>query len=341
MPTETAQQIVDGLTREGYLVDLNVSKWAGQTRLAESDLGLEGLTDKNLHRLGRRNLVPHDEIAKLTAVESRARVRLAESSYAFPFGGARFVPAGVMGNLLADLDGLRSEFDAKVQEFCASYETMANEQRAAFMDNAVEIKVKLAKDDAWLEAFEQRLSAAYPTTEDVREAFAMEWSLYQFALPKGLHVKVIDAHHAMQAARLADEARRKIEDDVQRFVGEAAVDLRRRAADLARHVANMVQRSGDRISEKTLNPLRDLIDQFKAMDFTGDVEFGATLADIRTKYLSGSAAENMRQDADFREAFGKALDHVVTKATAESEKAAQDAMARFLKFGSMGRAVAI
>lgn len=341
----TAQQIVDGLTRQGFLLDINVSRWQGQARLSEADLGLEGLTDSDLHRLGRRQLVPADEIAKIARIEQRARVKVADASYAFPLGGARFVPTKVLGNLLASLDEIRGEFTAAVAEFCAKYVEMTVKMQSEWHDNALRIKTELGKDDAWLADFEARLASAYPPIEKVREAFKLSWSLYQFALPQGLQARVIGAQDAMEAARLANEARQQVERQVSEFVGEAAVELRRRTGELCRHVAQQITKSGDKVSERTLEPLRDMINQFQSLDFTGDQGFAADLDKLRQEWLGTNKgvgiAKDLRESTDYRKAMSDALGSLADKALADSEQAATAALDRFLTLGGAGRAVAV
>lgn len=342
--SQLLEQVVEGISSKGFLIDLSVSHWAGQAKLSEADLGLEGLTDADLHRLGRRQLIPRDEIAKITKVESRARARLAHVSYVFPIGGARFVPAKVLGNLLADLSLMRTEFNAEVDAFCARYDTMREAAHTEWLANAKRIKDELKKDDEWLAAFEARLGSSYPPVDKVRESFGMEWSLFQFALPQGLHTQLISATDAVQAAQLAEEARRKLEDQISGFVGEAAMELRRRTAELCTHVANQVIKSGDKVSERTLEPLRELIGQFRSLDFTGDADFAAQLDTLQKEWLGGGKgagiAKDLRESADYRVALSKALTAVADKAVEKSESVAAEALDRFLKFGSGGRAVA-
>lgn len=347
-PTENeskaAQVVADVLTRKGFLVELTCSRWSGRARLTEADLGLEGLTDEDLHHLGRRQLVPGEELAKISKIETRARQRLGHASYAFPVGGARFVPATVLGNLLADLSKIKGDFDAAVGEFCTSYEKFSAEMRQRWAANAQRVKEELGKDDEWRDAFAARLSASYPPVEKVRESFLIEWSLFQFALPKDIKAQLVSAEDALQASRLAEEARAKLEEKIAGFVGEAALELRRRAGEMCAHVAAQVKKSGDKVTERTLQPLRELIEQFRALDFTGDDGFASDLDALQAEWLGGKAngtAKQARESADYRDGLSSALETMATKAVAESERAAAEALERFLKFGGAGRQVAL
>lgn len=341
--TETAQHIVDSIKKEGYLIDLAVSKWSGKARLEAEDLGVEGLTEKELHKLGQRQLVPAEEIQAIGRIEQAARQRIQETSYEFPAGRARFVPVKVLGQLLADLSDLRTKFEAASDDFCKRYAEISDAHRKVALENAKKIAAELKKDAAWLADFEGRLEAAYPTREDVRTAFSIEWTLFQFALPSGLQAKVVAADKALEVARLAEEARRKVEEKVTSFVGEAAVELRRRAGELCQHVADQIEKSGEKITEKSLQPLRELIQQFKAMDFTGDEDFAKTLDTLSKDWIKGKddeVAKGLRENAEYRASIGKALSSVAERALGESQEAAAAAVERFLKFGNLGRAVA-
>lgn len=343
--TTNAEAVLAGITQQGYLLDLTISRWSGQARLTEADLGLEGLTDVELHRLGRRQLVPAEEISAVGKLEQRARKAVEHRSYTFPLGGARFVPIKVLGGLLADLDEARSLFLAAVNSFCERYNQMREQMAAEWMENARRIQSELKKDDAWLADFESRLASAYPTVEKVREAFSMEWSLYQIALPRGVQAKVIAAGEALEAAELAAKARAKVEQQVTAFVGEAAVELRRRTGELCRHVAEQVRKSGEKVSEKSLQPLRDLISQFRALDFTGDSGFAQELERLQTEWLGANKgdkiAEGLRQSEDYRQAMSGALSVMADRAVGDAEKAAAEALERFTRFGRLGRAVVV
>ena len=341
---ERAAEIAKQLTQKGSLIELTVTTWSGKTKLVEEDLGLEGLTDAELHRLGRRCLVPTEELSKITKVGQRARKRISTVSFPFPIGNARFVPDKVIGNLLADLSEIKKDFDAAVAEFCTSFTKLAEDTKAAWLTNARRIKKELGKDAPWLSAFEMRLEQAYPTLASVQASFSMEWQLFQFAMPKRGRMQLISASEALEAAKLAEEARARLEAKVTEFVGEAAVELRRRAGECCRHVAEQVRKSGEKVSERTLQPLRELIDQFKAIDFTGDDGFAGDLEKLREQWLGkdkeAGIAEHAREDADYREELASALTTMADRAVEKSEAAAAEALERFLKYGTAGRAVA-
>jgi len=345
MEINSVDAVVAGLSKQGYLLDLTVSRWAGQARLSEADLGLEGLTDSDLHRLGRRQLVPAEALARITRCEQRARSKVTDVSYTFPLGGARFVPVKLLGGLLAALDEIRTQFVGEVEAFCADYATLSEKTRGEWRENALRIKAQLGKDDAWLSDFEARLASAYPSVEKVRASFKLEWSLYQFALPQGLQAQVVNAADATEAARLAGEAKRRVEAQVSAFVGEAAMELRNRASELCRHVAQQINKSGDKVSERTLEPLREMIAQFKSLDFTGDADFAAHLDKLQKEWLGSNKgtgiAKDLRENADYRKAMADALGAVADGAVADADKAASEALDRFLRLGGAGRAVVV
>lgn len=341
MGTNGIQQI---LMQHGQLVELKISDWRGKSRIESDDLGLAGVVDEDLHRLGHRHLVPPEELAKVAAVAARARVRLTGASYEFPIGGGRFVPVAALGSLLADLSRIRGDFERAVAEFVAKYPALAERTRGQLMACAERIKAELGKDDAWLTAFEQRLQASYPTAEAVTGAFAMTWNLYEITLPSGVDFRQVSAADALEAGRLAAEARERAEANLREFIGEAAVELRRRAGEMCRRVASRIREKGGTVTERAFQPLRDLVDEFRQLDFTGDEGFARQLEALRTEWLgedgTAGTAARARDEVDYRERLGEALQAMGDQALAESERAAAEATARFLKYGGAGRAVA-
>lgn len=339
-----ATRIQQVLMQHGQLVELKISSWAGKTRIEADDLGLAGVVDETLHRLGHRRLVPPEELAKVAAIAKRARVRLADASYEFPIGGGRFVPVAALGSLLADLSRIRGDFERTVAEFVAKYAELAEKTRGELMICAERIKAELAKDDDWLAAFEGRLQASYPTVAAVTGAFGMSWNLYEITLPSGVDFRQVSAADALEAGRLASEARERVEASLREFVGEANVELRRRAGEMCRRVASRIREKGGTVTERAFQPLRDLIDEFRQLDFTGDEGFATELDRLKTIWLGEDAkagtAARVRDEVDYREHLGQALQAMGDQALQESERAAAEAMERFLKFGGAGRAVA-
>lgn len=337
--TAAAEVVADILTQRGYLFELRVSQWSGKARLTEDDLGLSGLTSAELHRLGHRHLVPKEKLAAVSAIATRARVRIQDVSYAFPIGGARFVPVAVLGPLLADLSRIKAQFDEAVTAFGLHYEETTEQHRAVWIENATKLSEERELGAEWLEAFKTRLEECYPPQDEVIEAFGMAWSLFQFSLPKGVRAQLVQSEQALEGARLADEARRAVEQQVAGFVSEAALELRRRAGECCAHVAKQVQESGEKISERSLQPLRDLIAQFRNLDFTGDESFAVELETFAQQHLTTGTAKNARESADYRASLATALTTMSEKAVGESEAAARAALDRFLTFGREGRAV--
>lgn len=340
----TPEAIVDVLTERGFLFELRISQWSGRARLTEADLGLEGLTRDDLHRLGQRQLVPRAELAKISAIGTRARERLGAVSYKFPIGSARFLPAAVVAPLLADLARIRADFIAAVTAFDLAFETLAEAHRAEWRENAQRIKAANNLSDEWLAEFDARLLACYPPADEVRGEFGMEWSLFQFALPRGVRAKLVDAEQALEAARLADEARRQVEQQVAAFVGEAAVELRRRAGETCANVARQIAENGEKLSERSLAPVREMIAQFRALDFTGDDGFAAELERFQAEILGAGkeagVAKQARESADYRETLGAALRGLADRALGDTAKASQEALERFLSHGRTGRKLA-
>lgn len=337
--SKVAEVISEILTQRGHLFELRVSQWSGRARLTEDDLGLSGLTQNDLHRLGHMQLVPKQELAAISAIATRARVRIGEVSYQFPLGGARFVPAPVLGSLMADLNRIRADFTNAVAAFGLKYETVAELHRGAWRESARKLAAERKLSAEWLAEFETRLAENYPPQEEVVEAFSMSWAMFNIALPKGLRAQLVQSEEALEAARLADEARRAVEAQVAGFVSEAALELRRRAGDLCAHVAKQVTESGEKVSERSLQPLRDLIAQFRNLDFTGDEAFAVELERFAATHLTTGTAKSARESADYRASLTTALNAMSERATGESKAASAAALDRFLKFGREGRAV--
>ncbi|NLT70693.1 MAG: hypothetical protein GXX91_08355, partial [Verrucomicrobiaceae bacterium] len=129
-------------------------------------------------------------------------------------------------------------------------------------------------------------------------------------------------------------AARQIRSGVEGFVGECVTELRHQTAQLCEEMLGSM-RSGktEGVHQKTLNRLVKFIDEFKSLNFAGDLEMENQLERVRSELLNRSA-EDYRQNPAATRSLEAGLSQLRDQAR---ELASQDARELVERFGQMGR----
>jgi len=276
----------------GCIVWLDVRTWSGERVLRPEDLGLRKSQIPELYSLGRKLLVPKETIRRFHTLADRAREVLRE--YGFPFRRDYFVPVTVLDLVRRSLDEVIAEFNREVDRFLEWYRAVWQEMEPRYRE-AAHLAYSLSHSDEpeeqFVERFLARVRAAYPPADAVRARFSMS---YAFGWPS-----VPDLSETLPpgvAAELAQIAREQLRRDVEVFLDQAAQELRARVAETCEHVANLI-REKQVVRQQTLESLRRMVDEFKALNFVDDQEVASRLAGLET-YLSNSARDlNRRPEA--------------------------------------------
>jgi hypothetical protein len=132
--------------------------------------------------------------------------------------------------------------------------------------------------------------------------------------------------------RIADEATRRLQEDVNSFIRESVASLREETAKLATEVLATIDGSENGVHQRTLNRLGSFIDSFRSLNFAGDQQLEATLEKFRRDLLTRSA-EDYRNDGTAMASLTDGLNRLRENAV---QLARSDASAILSRFGQMG-----
>ena len=255
--------------KDGILMTLSVGKWSGGKKLSPDDLGLTPEQIPEFMKLGRKMLIPQEERNVFTQVEGNARNSLERDSFAFPVGGARFVPRN---RLLA--------VDAKLGEYKAAYQSAVD----SFLDRYQEIR------DAMLEKYPEhrdKLEPFYPASHQIRRLFYFTWQVFEIGEPGGIREgETVEAYQ-----RFKDNLQAQFDE----FLRDAVVDLRFQVQETCLHVAERVSR-GDIINGNSIKSLNGIIDKFTYLNFVGDKKIEDQLSTLRAKLQTVDPKELKEKD---------------------------------------------
>jgi len=326
----TSTPLLDAVCRRGVLVATSVRYWRGCKKLSPEDLGLDPAhVSDRLIQLGHKRLIPRDALQAFALIESRVQATVESSSFPFLGGIGRFVPNPRLGDLMDRLEKLRDEFREATLDFVAGYGPLRETALAEWREAAQHLNGSAERLIATIEQ-------SFPPAGEIAKRFAFETRLFQIAAPDSIRLEVVEGIAQMEAAedrrRIADEATRRIQADLDGFIRESVTTLREEAGRLAGEVLETIDQSTIIVHQRTLDRLTDFIERFRALNFAGDTQLEQTLERFRRDLLTRSA-EDYRND---RNALGNLTEGLQRLRENAVQLARSDAREVVSRFGQMG-----
>ena len=118
----------------GVLVNLRIRSWSGRKMVTAADMAklevnTEAIPDE-LVNLGRKLMVPKEEIRKLGQIEQQARQALDRWSVPFGIASASFVPISMMPTVTQQLQDLKDEYYERVDSFVSRFDDLVAQVRS-------------------------------------------------------------------------------------------------------------------------------------------------------------------------------------------------------------------
>jgi hypothetical protein len=332
-PTHQSQNsaLLDGICRKGVLVATSVRYWRGCKRLNPEDLGLDPAhVSERLIQLGHKRLIPRDALQAFALIESRVQATVESSSFPFLGGIARFVPNPRLGELTEKLDKLRDEFREATLDFVAGYTPLRENAMVEWREAARHMN---GSAERLLATIEQ----SFPPAGDIAKRFAFETRLFQIAAPDSIRLEVAEGMAELEVAddrrRIAEEATRRLQADLNGFISESVASMREETARLASEVLATINGSENGVHQRTLNRLATFIDNFRSLNFAGDQQLEATLERFRRDLLQRSA-EDYRNDSGAMTSLTDGLSRLRENAVQLARSDPREVISRFGQMGS-------
>ena len=252
------------------------------------------------------------------------------SSFPFLGGIGRFVPNPRLADLTDKLDKLRDEFRDATLDFVAGYGPLRENAMAEWREAARHMNGSAERLIATIEQ-------SFPPAGDIAKRFAFETRLFQIAAPDSIRLEVAEGMAELEVAddrrRIAEDASRRLQTDLDGFIRESVASLRDETARLATEVLATIDGSENGVHQRTLNRLGTFIDSFRTLNFAGDQQLEQTLEKFRRDLLSRSAEDYRNQPgamANLTEGLNRLRENAVQLARAD----ARDVLARFGQMGT-------
>jgi hypothetical protein len=302
----------ENIFTEGVLVHLHIRKWSGTVGLNPQDLGLDPKSISEDFFLGKKYIIPKEEVNKIRAAELAARRALEYRSFQFPTGNTRFVPKGVLGELQEDLEQCRDRFWELQEDLASRFSQLLQSSGAKFreaVETGWENTQKTVPREEYVNLCMQQARAAIPhSLQELKEKYHFSYSVFTVTIPNGSGVEVESVNLEMM-----QQYRETAGAQLDEFLNEVVGDLRKQTYKVCSNVAGLIS-EGKAITEVSLNTLREFIDKFRKLNFTRDETIGNQLEALKADYLDTYGAKDIRTAEEVREEFQMALSAVVEKA---------------------------
>jgi hypothetical protein len=331
MNTNSSIPLLEAVCKRGVLISTSIRYWRGCKRLTPEDLGLDAsqVSDR-LIQLGHKRLIPRDVLSDFALVESRAHAMVEGSSFPFLGGIARFVPNPKLAEITRNLGKLQEEFQEATERFVEGYSLMRERAMEEWREAARHMN---GSADRLINTIEQ----SFPPSSSITKRFAFDVQMFQIAAPEHIRLEVADGITEFEAVddrrRIAEEATRRLQTDLNGFIRESISSLRQETARLASDVLATIDESKNGVHQRTLNRLATFIESFRTLNFAGDQQLEGTLERFRRDLLHRSA-EEYRNDPGAMASLTDGLNRLRENAVELVRSDTRDVIARFGQMGS-------
>ncbi|MDQ8192609.1 DUF3150 domain-containing protein [Roseibacillus persicicus] len=325
------QNLLEAVCRRGVLASTSVRYWRGCKRLNPEDLGLDpSHVSDRLIQLGHKRLIPREALSAFALIESRTHALVEGASFPFLGGIGRFVPNPRLGELTDRLESLREEFREATLDFVAGYGPLRENAMNEWREAAQHLNGSAERLIATIEQ-------SFPPAGEIPKRFSFSSRLFQIAAPDHIRLEVAEGMEQMEVSgdrrRIAEEASRRLQADLNDFIQESVASLRQETAQLLEDVLATIDGSENGVHQRTLNRLTSFIENFRSLNFAKDEQLESQLERFRRDLLTRSA-EEYRNDSGAMTSLSNGLELLRQNAVQLAQGDARDVLSRFGQMGT-------
>lgn len=291
-PTQADQTI--NLFDVGVLINLGIGTWSGRKMCSAADYRKMGLDPDKLPNdivnLGRKLLVPKNELQVMTKIEQRARSYL--SNWSVPFGAvnSHFIPITILPSVETHLKDLQKEFFERVDSFVSRFSDMKK-------------TIQQSHGEFWNKCLKNH----YPSNPaSLRNKFKFDWFVFEIK----------------EASK--DESKQKMQEQVGNFVEQYVSVMRTETiafCDLmTARVNGQTYKDEERPKELTprsLSMFKKYVDRFKQMNIFGDQEIEKMLTEFSSQFMNVGTVPSDLDSVDIKQGITKTLEIIRKKAESQ------------------------
>ena len=260
------------IASKAMLISLSISQWTARkldrNATAEVTSSHEASTDA-----GRFNKQTIDKAALLPIQQIASKTRDYFDKHTLPWGhnGINVMSSMNYFAVVQKLNAFQQEFKAAVDAFCADYDV--HREQARFKLNSL---------------FNE---SDYPSVSDVRNKFAMSWSIMPLPTAGDFRVEMADD----AVVEIRNEIEAEINGRVQSMMGELAQALKGTMS----HLVDRLTAKGP-LHESALTNVQDLLDRLPGLNITNDASIEQVRRDLK-QLVNGLEMKDIKKDDALRQ----------------------------------------
>lgn len=227
------------------VVSLRVHCWGAAEGATPEDFGNNRMMIEPGMSEGRYRLVPKEAFAAITTVRRKAREIIAQNALPLKMiKGAHFITEAKAIQVAEQLAILKEMFWAAVNDFISKIDGLRTEQ-IEFISTAIRAKAKtpLAAEHAI-----QRVTAAYPSADEIRSKFGFDWAFYK-----------IEGTKTSQGVPLSNET-----GEVVAVIDSIVADVYEQVTERLNELSAVLSKTG-KIHPRSIAPTRKLLTSLRGM----------------------------------------------------------------------------
>lgn len=336
-------EIAELLFNEGTLFDLDIGRWAAIKKLKPTEVLLDDIDEQAVY-LGHKRLLPKEALKDIVRLEGKARSQLEAHSSLFPIAGARFVYLKTLSTLIDKLSSTRIQYMAAVEQLIVNYPThkehqlerlnkMADSLYNAKLQEALgktDYAAKKTTLDEWLKVEKESNESKYPDVSSLQARFRFDWHIFK--------ISQFNGDGTTLSQEQVEEAQRRLQNELRNWIREATASMHQTLGEAALQAKNLLQKHG-RLNPRSLKPLFDAFETFKAIDFTGASDMQQVIDQAKSRFgIVQNGEINYEATAEYLSSgggaeFGQLLDTMSQLAVTDTaQKAGLAAISRAGRF---------
>ena len=293
----TTSTDLNALVKQGCFVSLHFSRPTLRTKLDWASLGHPHLKGQASEPSTRPPNKSYSEFEKL---DSRARALL--QTYTTGRKGLRFMYFARYNDFIALCQPVLDAYVEHVDTFLATYEDSVSAALTEWTTRAgttydqlaPEQQDRLGSREQFCKRLVARLRRSWPDADSLRNKFDASMEVHQFAFAGG---DAEASDFSMIDPTIVEDMKARAQASFQSFLDDSVVELRQRAVDTVRRMHGVLVK-GDTVTERSVEPLRAFVEQFKQLQVVPDAEFQGRLEGLVQLIDNRGGAEGLRNSTD-------------------------------------------
>lgn len=293
-----AEMLLNKLFLKGRMVKVSIGCPEFRKKLTNVDIGkTKAEVPDEIISLGQKRLIKKSALAEIKSIQGMANKIVTSHSHESWIPMLRFMKDETAAKVKEELLKIRVDYMKLAEKFAKEYPALKEETLKEF--------------PKWAD----KLQPYYPSPEKVKKSFYFEMSGFD-----DWRITIV-----RKEAEILGDAKLAIKESLMgklnEFLASSVLDARTQFLEALQGVKEKLD-AGEKVNEKTIKKIHEMIEEAKAKNITEDTEFFSMLDGFSKKFTADAAKDKKA----FKNEIAKDLDAILAATTDEkaAEKVAEE-----------------